>query len=241
MRHGRFLLAVTVGFLLGVAGTGLAATAGDLRQVVTGDTAEVEGENDSVQVTAAVVTESPDLAKAADQNNQRSTAVVDALKALKLENLKLRTTEYRVVIQRNHAAGHSGEITGYQVSNAVEAVLEGVGKQALAVEVPKLIAAALQAGANEVRQVNFYIQDRDALEQQALALATHGAAAKAASLAKAAGVKLGRLVLLSSQPQNAVPVLPANALRAAAAADAPALEPGESRVAASVVVAYEVE
>jgi uncharacterized protein YggE len=204
--------------------------------------AEVSGENDSASVALAVVTEDADLNRAASRNAEKTNAVLQAVKTLNLKKLKLKTTGYRVTIQRDYSSVKSGRITDYQVYNQAQAVLEGEERTELARQVSKIIGAGLDAGSNEVNQVQFYLQNRQALENQALEQATHRAQEKAAVLAKAAGVKLGRVRQINSQPLEAAPIYRAEAFKTmAASAGAPPLEAGESKISARVSVVYALE
>lgn len=244
MRLKGIWIGCLVGFAL-VASTAqvLAAEPQPKPLLTTDGTAEVSAENDSVRLALGVVTEAATAERAAEDNAARSKDVLNAVQALRIKDLKLRTTRYQV--QPKWDFQHQPrQITGYTVQNSVEAVLEGVETARLTAAVPKLIQAALAKGANAVDELTFYRRDRDELEQQALAQATAQALAKAKVLARAAGVRLKRIESLTSQPAETPPVfmpMRAMALGAAEKQMAPAVEAGESKVGARVTLVYEID
>jgi len=233
-----------VGFLL-IAPSGFAqsAPASDRNLIITDGTAEVSGQNDSARISIAVVTDGASLDRVGSENDAKTRAVLEAVKGLGIENLKLKTTGYRVTPQRDYKA-RPPRIKGYEVYNAVEAALEGLSPEELSKQVTNMIGKALDSGANSIQSIQFYIKNRESLENEALKQAVGQALQRAKTMAAAAGVKLKRIVSLSTQPVQMPPeprMLRAMEMKAAADEAAPPMEIGESRVHAQVSIVYEIE
>lgn len=209
----------------------------------TEGTAEVSGRNDSARVRIAVVTTGRKLEAASTENASRTEAVLSAVRRLGVENLKLETAGYRVNPQRDYKA-RPPKIHGYEVHNGIEATLEKLSPERLSAGVSRVIGAALDAGANNVSHIQFYIREREPLEKEALTRATQEAMARAGTLARAAGVRLKEIVSLRTQPGPSPPaprLMRAAAMNAEAGSMAPPVEAGESVVRAQVSISYEIE
>jgi hypothetical protein len=96
------------------------------------------------------------------------------------------------------------------------------------------VDAAVAAGANVVRNLQFTIDDSAGAEATARARAMQDAAVKARQVAAAAGVSLGRLLSVSESS----PVRPV-ARMSLAAAPGP-IEPGQIEVTVSLEVRYAI-
>jgi uncharacterized protein YggE len=204
--------------------------------------ADVTGENDSARILLSVQSEAREMEKAAADNATKTKAVLQAVKALPIKDLKIKTRNYRITPQKDYKA--KPPVTkGYEVRNEIEITTEGFAPKELSAQVSKMIATSLKNGANSVHNIQFYIRDKQELEKQGLSLATKEAMAQAQILASAAGVKLGRIVSISNQP-IAVPIR-AEMFRSAGAAVQetsmePPIESGESKIFFRVSVVYEI-
>jgi uncharacterized protein YggE len=95
-----------------------------------------------------------------------------------------------------------------------------------------------------VQSIGFSIDDDSALKAEARTQAVHLAQLQAEQMAKAAGVKLGGIRLISEVPENSsVPVYDryAGAPKAAVGASAPApVEPGQQELSLTVDVVWDI-
>ncbi|MBW2013458.1 MAG: SIMPL domain-containing protein [Deltaproteobacteria bacterium] len=200
------------------------------------------GQNDSAKVSVAVVTKGRDLEKVSSENAGRTKAVIQAVKGLNIKDLKLKTSNYRVTPQKDYKA-RPPKIKGYEVHNVIEITMEGFEPEPLSKNVSMIIGKALESGSNNISHIQFYIKNKAALEKEALKRSTREAMDRARTLAEAAGVKLKRIVSLSTQPIH-IPTR-AHMFRAAEmkaeAPGAPPIEIGESQIRVQVNIAYEIE
>lgn len=238
-----FIPVLTVSLLL-MAHSTLAQcpSAWDRNLILTQGMAEVMGQNDSARISVAVVTQGRNLEQVSSENAGKTKAVIQAIKGLNIKDLKLKTSNYRVTPQRDYKA-RPPKIKGYDVHNAIEITLEGFEPEPLSGHVSMIIGKALESGSNNINHIKFYIKNKSALEKEALKQSTQQAMDRARTLAEAAGVKLKRIVSLSTQPIH-IPTRQ-HMLRAAGmkteASAAPPIEIGESQICVQVSIAYEIE
>lgn len=238
-----FIQLVAVGLML-IAQSAFAQcpSARDRNLILTDGMAEVTGQNDSAKVSVAVVTQGRNLEQVSSENADKTKSVIQAIKGLNIKDLKLKTSDYRVTPQRDYKA-RPPAINGYEVHNAIEITLEGFEPEPLSKNISMMIGKALESGSNTINLIQFYIKDKSALEKQALKQSTRQAMDRAKTLAEAAGVKLKRMVSLSTRPIH-IPTRQ-HMLRAAGmkteALAAPPIEIGESQIRVQVSIAYEIE
>ena len=152
----------------------------------------------TVQVTGtAVVNVTPDraLIKLGVQTNGRTvkdaqaknTTAINkvsfALKAMGIETKDIATDWY--TLEPVYDDYEDLHISGYRIHNVIEVTVRDVKKN------NDLIAAAFQAGANQVLNVEFYTSELRKYRDQAREMAMTAAAEKASALAKAAGSDTG--------------------------------------------------
>ena len=116
-------------------------------------------------------------------NSITINSVIQALKALGIEEKDIVTDWY--VIEPLYEDYSSLYIKGYRIHNLVAITLRDIGK------VNQVIIAALNAGANQVVNVEFYLSDLRTYRDQARQLAMVAAQEKAGDLASAAGAETG--------------------------------------------------
>jgi len=217
-------------------------SASDRSLILTQGMAEVMGQNDSARISFSVVTQGRNLEQVSSENAGKTKAVIQAVEGLNIKDLKLKTSNYRVTPQRDYKA-RPPKIKGYEVHNAIEITLEGFEPEPLSKNVSMMIGKALESGSNNINHIQFYIKNKSALEKEALKQSTQEAMDRARTLAEAAGVKLKRIVSLSTQPiyiPTRQHMLRAAGMKTEASA-APPIEIGESQIRVQVSIAYEIE
>ncbi len=204
--------------------------------VVTGE-GDVSAKPDQARLSAGVVTQAQTAAAAMSANTAGMNRVFAALKAAGIPDNKIQTSNFSVEPQYppfRQDQPQPRAITGYQVSNQVNVVLDDVSKLGAALD------ALVKSGANQLGGVSFSIANTKPLAERARALAVADAAAKAKTLAAAAGVTLGPLI--SIEEGNIVRPLAPFAARAALAAPAPApVAIGEENVTVNVTMTYAIQ
>ena len=100
----------------------------------------------------------------------------------------LKTVNYSLSPTYKYQNGHEPIVTGYNAANLVQVTLDDLTK------ISNVIDAAAQAGANQVRGIQFTLRDQDAVHADALRKAAATARADADVLAAALGLKIVRVL-----------------------------------------------
>jgi uncharacterized protein YggE len=189
--------------------------------------AVVYAKPDQVRIEIGVVTQANSAQAAASQNATQLQTVLDKLRAAVGGKGEIRTTGYSLnpnyTFPRN--GGEKPTISGYTATNTVQVTsddVEGVGK---------VIDAATQAGANEIRQLQFRVRDERPVRAEALKNAARDARASAEAMASALGLTLGPV--LEIQEGNPQVIRPMMAMAAGAQAGTP-VQAGQIEVRVSV-------
>jgi len=124
-------------------------------------------------------------------------------------------------------------IIGYQVSNNVTVTVDDLTK------LGSTLDALVRSGANQLGGIQFMIADPKPLAERARTLAVGDAAAKARTLAMAAGVTLGPLMSIQESTMNRP--IPVFAMARAVAAEAVPVAEGEERVSVNVTMLYTIQ
>jgi uncharacterized protein len=222
--------------LAGCAGGDVPAAAASTSVAPTGITTRGLGTvtmtPDTVTMVLGVQTRDPSAKAALDANSTRATALINVLKSKGVAPADLQTSQLSVTPTYDSA---TGRITGYEVTNQVNATLHDVGAAG------GLIDAAGQAAGDAVRvqQLRFSIGDDSASRAQARADAVRQAQAHAKQMADAAGVRLGRIYSITEVPAS--PPGPLGREGAPVAAAPVPVEPGSQKLTVMVEVVYAID
>ncbi|MBN1426850.1 MAG: SIMPL domain-containing protein [Anaerolineae bacterium] len=152
------------------------------RSVQVSGTAVVNVVPDRALIQLGVQSLDSSLDKVRAANDTSIRKVINALKALNIEDKDIATDRYVIMPVKDY---DSVVIKGYRINNIVAVTLRDVSKTS------DVIAAALNAGANEVVNVELYTSELRKYRDQARDLAVKAATEKAQALAGAAGAKTG--------------------------------------------------
>jgi uncharacterized protein len=120
--------------------------------------------------------------------------VIKAVKSLGVEARDISTDRY--IIQPIYEPYDSLYIDGYRIYNIISITMRDVDKTSDA------IAAAFQAGANQVVNVEFYTSELRKYRDQAREMAMKAASEKASALAKAAGTDTDCVLNINENSQS---------------------------------------
>jgi len=199
-------------------------------------TGKATGIPDTAVISFGVTKTAATVASAQNQTNTAVDKITQDLKNLGIAEKNIKTTDYSVNPNYDFAVGQS--VTGYTVTQTLEADITPVDLANKAVDI------ATADGANLVNGISFTFSDKveKGLEDKARADAVSMAKDKANSLAKATGIRLGRIIDVqesnNSQPR---PIL-MNSLEMGGGAKSAAptqLSPGENSVSIDITLSYE--
>jgi uncharacterized protein len=153
------------------------------RSIQVSGTAVVNVTPDRVLIQLGIQSNGRTPQKVEAANSATINKIIRALKSQGIEEKDIVTDWY--VIDPIYDDGNSLTIEGYRIHNIVAVTLRDISK------VNKVIVAALNAGANQVVNVEFYLSDLRKYRDQARELAMKAAQEKARDLASAAGAQTG--------------------------------------------------
>ena len=234
------VLALVAGVSAGIAlrsrgGVATALETNTNRTVSVGGDGRVSLAPDTVYLTVGVDELNVDLGAAQSAAASKMDAVIAALKAAGVADKDIQTSNYSIYMERDYNQP-SQPITGYHVTHTVNAKVRNPANAGATIE------AAVNAGANNIQNVSFGLEDQAGAMQQARALAVADAKAKAGELARLTDSTLGPVVSITEYSGGGQPV-PYNAYSTAdsasgKAAAAPSIDPGQSEVVMTVQVTY---
>lgn len=198
-------------------------------------TGKVTRTPDLATVRAGVVTQDATAATALSQNSARMARVVAALRQAGIASRDIATSNVSLQPQYRYAENQPPAITGYQASNSVSVRFRDVAKAG------PVLDALVTAGANQIDGPALSIAEPDVALDEARAQAMRQARARAELYARAAGLRVDRIVSISESGENSGggPRPPVVYARAAMAEAAPTqVLAGETDVTVSLAVRF---
>ncbi len=205
----------------------LSAHAADKLVTVTGE-ATVSIAPDMAVIRIGVTTQGKTAREASEANGNQMTAVLAAIKDAGIATKDVQTSRLSLQPQYDPNKG-TARLLGFRVTNQVTVKIRDTDK------LPAVLDRAISAGANEMSGIEFVVSEQSRLLDEARTEAVADARRKAELYAKAAGAKVGAVIVISEEG-SAPPPRVMQALRAGAAPVAP----GEQTLRAVVTVSYEL-
>lgn len=212
------------------------------RLTVRGD-ATLHKPADQMRLRIAVVTEADQATAAVSENNRRMADVVAAIQKAGLDKTEYQTGRFSIQPQYSRRPRQVDEnwtrrIIGYSVTNSLAIRTKKLDRTG------KIIEAANNAGANSIDGITFDLADRRTHRAEAIVAAAGNARSDAATLARAADVRLVRVISIHLDSGGTPPPGPrmmrAESMVAASVATTPPIQPGDVPVQASVTIVYEI-
>ena len=199
---------------------------------------KVVAKPDIAKVNLSILTTAVSSKAAQDDNSKKSKAVTDYLKKQNIDDKDIKTTSYNIYPQYKYSQyGGNPEITGYQVNQSIEIKIRNLDN------VSNILDGVVAAGANQVNQLSFEIDNPDALKAEARAKAIADAKKKANELQSQVGISLGKIVNFSeSTGRYPVPMY----MEAKSAGDrggggGPEIPTGENEITVNVTITYQIK
>jgi uncharacterized protein YggE len=233
--HYRFAVALVA---LSFAATAAAHEEPRPRLLAVSGEGEVTVAPDRADVGFSVEASEKTLADAEKIVTEGTAKLLKLCDALGIPKNNVRSAQLNVQPQYDGSMiSNRPRIVGYLVSRQIDVDLRDLAK------LGKLLQGAVETGANRMSGVSFGSTKKDEHQRAALALAAEDARANADALARAMGVKLGRLHTLSASESGGMPQPMHFELRKMAVS-APAADQtyqaGEIKFQASVTVEFDL-
>jgi len=194
---------------------------------------------DLAKITFAVSSEKQTVTEVMKTNSQKMNAVIKHLK--KEQNIAdedIRTTIFdlhpRYEYYDNEEESGKRVLVGYELIQGVETKVRDLDK------IGTIISGATEAGANEVSNLNFLIEDEKQIRQELRQQAITEAKEKANVLATQLGVGLGSIVNFS---EPTYPIYRESVKRTPLGMgeeEVPSIAPGANKMTSRVVITYSI-
>ncbi len=207
---------------------------------VTG-TAVLSKPADQLNLTVGVITQDSTVEVALKANKERMARVLDALKAVGLQEQEYYTGGFTIAPQytpppHNPPPDWSPVLKGYEVRNTLTIKTEKIQL------IGQLIDAVGKVGVNLIKDIAFALHDTENAEKEAIAQAIRQAHMYAEAAAKEAHISLGSIQEVSINPSSIQPrYLNFSRFATAASESATPILPGDVDVTASVSLVYEIK
>ena len=191
---------------------------------------------DLAELSGGVVTIASTAAQAMRDNAQKMAAVVAAVRKAGIAERDIQTAGLSLQPQYRYENNQAPILTGYQATNTVSLRLRQLP------DAGRLLDTLVSVGANQISGPVFRVENSDAALDEARIAAVAAAKARADLYAKAAGVRLKRIMTLSEsggyEPPRPLAGMQMRAMKAEA--DTPVM-PGEIALTVTVNLVYELE
>ncbi|WP_232696892.1 SIMPL domain-containing protein [Brevibacillus daliensis] len=195
---------------------------------------------DVAYLNIGVQTEAKTALESQTQNSKQFAAVEQALKAEGIPAKDIITQQYSTNPQYTYDEKEGRKVIGYETTNMVRVTYRDLDK------VGVLLDNVAKAGANRIDGVQLSTEKQAVYEQQALELAVKNANTKADTLAKAAGVKVNKVLTITESNVTNRPFMMMESLmmdNAAAKSAEPtaSISKGQIELEARITIQYEIE
>ncbi len=199
---------------------------------VTGE-GKVSATPDIALVTVGIQSTGSTVKAAQDQINSTINKVSEAIKKLGVDPKDIKTTNYNVNPSYDFTQGQ--KITGYLANTNLQIKVRVLDKA------NSVIDTATANGANQIGGINFDIDDKTKLENEARQKAVDSAKKKASDASKIAGFKLGRIINYSENSEGISPMpFRAMSIDKAIGDTSTEIEPGSNEISVTVTLSYEI-
>jgi uncharacterized protein YggE len=189
---------------------------------------------DMAYINVGVQTENKSSKVAQQENTTEMSKVMKVLKELKIADIDIKTSQFTIYpIETYSEKDNRSNITGYRVINKLEVTIRDISK------VGSIIDAVTTNGANTVSNIRFTVSDPDKYYLQALQNATVRGKAKADTLAKQFGIKIGSPSQINETSGSYNPPITYSAMESVKSqAQVTNISSGELEIRASVGLVY---
>ncbi len=232
-----FLIIVSIYFL--AATEKVVNTAASTNTVSFSATGKVLAKPDVAVVNLTILTDSSTSKTAQDENNEKSNKLNEFLRNQGIEDKDIKTVGYNIYPQYTYPQYGKATISGYQVNNTTEIKIRDLSK------VSQILDGAITAGANQVNQLTFKVDDPDKLKAEARERAVTDAKDKAKTLEKQVGIKLGKILNFVESSGDYYPIATYDYAYAkggiGGGGSGPSVESGENEITVTVSLTYQIK
>lgn len=194
---------------------------------------------DLAQFSFSVVTQGREPSTIVDENNKKVTKAIEYVKSQGIVEKDIKTSGYNLNPDYQYdEKTRRSYIVGYTITQNIQVKVREFEK------LPKLLSGLIPVGVNQVSGISFTVEDPEMFLVDARNQAFERAQEKANSMAKANGLRLGRVLNISEYGGFPPPVPYYGRSEAAfgkggdVSVMAPTIEPGTEEITVQVTVTY---
>jgi uncharacterized protein YggE len=206
-------------------------------QVTVSGEGKVYAKPDVAIVSLGVTTTGATVADVTKNNTDKMNAAIAAIKALKIDEKDIQTTNYNLTPLYNYTEKSGRIFQGYTLEQDVQVKIRDFTK------IGDVLSQATAKGANLAGDLQFTIDNPEQFKEQARAKAIAQAKANAQNLAKESGVRLGKLINVYENSNSYSTVYnSAKAMGGAMpeVASVPTVQPGQQEIDVTINLTYQV-
>lgn len=189
-------------------------------------------------VNLSVVTQADTVKAVTREGNEKMNAIIAAVKKLDIDEKDITSTQYNLYPQYFYPEDKKRKLSGYNLNQALRIKVRDL------TIVEDVLDGGIAAGANQIGQLSFDIDDPSEIKKEAREMAFAIAKEKAEDMAKAAGVKLGRVVTFSEGSSYRPPAYANFAMDSMIKSESvggAGIEAGSTDINVNVNITYEIE
>lgn len=196
---------------------------------------KVDAVPDTANVSAGITVSNVRTAQEAETKiSDINNKIVAALEKLGIDKKDIQTSNFSVNPTYNYQIpSDPNTISGYTGTATLTIKVRKVD------DLPKVITAATEAGANQVYNNGFSIENPEKYREEARNMAIKNAREQAEKLAKQLGIRLGKVVNISESTDGNTPFYRAVGVLDSAMVKGPELQPGSQTVTSTVTLYFE--
>ncbi|MBI2514821.1 SIMPL domain-containing protein [Candidatus Wolfebacteria bacterium] len=213
------------------------------RTVTVSASGKVTAEPDLARVNFAVVTEGADPESVVEKNNQKANAAINFVKTKGIAKEDIETVQYQLSPRYEYdESARKSFLNGYTLNQRISLKIHDLKNNLK--KLTEILAGLAPLGVNEIGSISFEVEEPEKYLSEARNQALARAGEKAEAMAKALGVRLGRIISWSEYGGR--PPIPyyEGGLGGGGSiiqrATAPSIEPGTQEVITEVSVTYEI-
>jgi uncharacterized protein YggE len=179
----------------------------DKRIVTTSGSATIRIKPDSARVFFTVETYAEQIRDARADNAQKTRKILDAIKALKLPNLKTKSDNVNVDLVRSQDRTPTTlpKLLGFHITNSFTVLVENEDAVKLGTFASQILDAGLENGATGVSRIMFFKKNEEGVRREALTKAVEDAMTNARALARGADEKVLESLTINNEPRYFYP------------------------------------
>ncbi len=209
----------------------------------TNDTITISGQGkvtaipDIGMIDVSVQSRGQTIVQVQTESTKKMNAINEYLKSFGIEKKDLKTTNYNLnpIYSYNPKDGKQN-FDGYELTQTLAVKIRTLDKAG------DILGGVIDKGATNVSELRFTVDDPESLKAEARLKAIAQAKEKASALAKAAGVKLGKVRAFNENSNSPYPYpLYDSRSMAESKSIAPTVEAGSQEITVDVSISYEIE